>query len=643
MSTFRDPVSRKRLLLFKVLAICSPIIVLIFLESGLRLFGYGQDLGLFIDDPNHPGYLVMNQHTSKKYFAQQQNATIGNYEPFRKKKIAGTFRIFVLGESTTIGYPYMHNGSFHRWLQFRLTHTFPEKEFEIINLSLTAVNSYTVLDFANQIIDYEPDAVLVYTGQNEYYGAMGVGSTSFAGWNPALIRFIIKTRNLKIIQLATNILVKIKSSDSNEKIDLRENLMKRMVSDQKISLNSEKFNQGINQFETNMTDLCKIFSNKNIPVFISTLVSNEKDLKPFISESENGSKSASQQYALGIQYYKQNKFTEAEKCFIEAKELDLLRFRAPAAMNKILRKLSARYPSIKLVDAEKLFRENSDHGILGKETLLEHVHPNLFGYALLSDAFYQSLKTAKLINSDWKNEISFAELRNQMPITPVDSLKAVYEMMMLKEGWPFNEPMSAETQHEKTIEEQLAGGLSVKQISWEGALSELLKVYLKENNLKGALQINEAFTLEFPLDPTFFMQSGMLSAGLNQNKKSIFYLKKAFAIQNNFKTAQTLFITLLKEDRPEEAIVYLNYAATHNESNFNMMELQNLVAEIITIKQRYQTDSLNVNLSNQIALNYLKFANAKAAEKYINKTLKKDPSNTNALLLKEKIKSISAN
>ncbi|MBE9462300.1 hypothetical protein ACFP1I_13760 [Dyadobacter subterraneus] len=633
--------SRKRLLLFKVLAIFFPVIVLVLLECGLRLFGYGLDLGLFVDDPNHPGYLVMNQHTSKKYFAQQQNATIGNYEPFTKKKVAGTFRIFVLGESTTIGYPYMHNGSFHRWLQYRLTHTFPEKEFEIINLSLTAVNSYTVLDFANQVVDYEPDAVLVYTGHNEYYGAMGVGSTSFAGWNPTLIRFIIKTRNLRIIQLATNVLAKIKSSASNEKLDLRENLMKRMVSDQKIALNSEKFEQGIRQFETNMTDLCKVFSNNNVPVFISTLVSNEKDLKPFISESGSNSTSALHQYQLGNESFKQNKFPEAEKYFIAAKELDLLRFRAPQAMNKILRELAAKYPKVKLVNAEKVFRENSAHSILGHETLLEHVHPNLFGYALLSDVFYQSLKKEKLISSDWKNEISFNELRNQMPITPIDSLKAVYEMMMLKEGWPFNEPMPAEIPHEKTIEEQLAGGLSVKQISWDGALSELLKVYLKENNLKGALQINEAFTLEFPLNPTFFVQAGMLSAGLNQNEKSVFYLKKAFALRNDFKTAQTLFITLLKEDKPEEAIVYLNYAAAHNESNFNMTELQNLVGEIINLKQRYQLDSSNIDLSNQIALNYLKFANAKAAEKYINKTLKKDPSNANALLLKDKIKSVS--
>ena len=99
----------------------------------------------------------------------------------KKMKDDSTLRIFVLGESTTIGYPFFHNGSFHRWLQYRLMHTFPDRQFEIINLSLTAVNSYTVLGFAKELIRYKPDAVLIYTGHNEFYGTLGVGSSSRIG------------------------------------------------------------------------------------------------------------------------------------------------------------------------------------------------------------------------------------------------------------------------------------------------------------------------------------------------------------------------------------------------------------------------------------------------------------------------------
>jgi len=141
--------SKKRIMLFKGISIILvPFIIICLIEFGLRLFHYGNNLNLFIDYNADKDYLVFNPDASKRYFTDESFATTGNHELFKKKKDKNTIRIFVLGESTTIGYPYFHNGSFHRWLQYRLEHNFPDKNFEIINLSLTAVNSYTVLGFA---------------------------------------------------------------------------------------------------------------------------------------------------------------------------------------------------------------------------------------------------------------------------------------------------------------------------------------------------------------------------------------------------------------------------------------------------------------------------------------------------------------
>ena len=115
----------------------------------------------------------MNDYASDKFFSDTANATKGNHEIFAVDKAPNTFRIFVLGESTTIGYPYFHNGSFHRWLQYRLARMYPERNFEIINLSLTAVNSYTVLDFGKQLAQYQPDAVLIYAGHKRILWRFG--------------------------------------------------------------------------------------------------------------------------------------------------------------------------------------------------------------------------------------------------------------------------------------------------------------------------------------------------------------------------------------------------------------------------------------------------------------------------------------
>ncbi len=632
--------SKKRLLIFKILATMSPLILLALLECALRLFGYGHNLSLFVEDEKHPGYLVMNQYASIKYFSDQQNATIGNFEPFKKQKTPGTLRIFVLGESTTIGYPYMHNGSFHRWLRYRLMHTLPDKEFEIINLSLTAVNSHTVFDFGRQLVDYEPDAVLIYTGHNEYYGALGAGSTKAFARNTNLIRTLIKLREFRVTQLIYSILTSVKSVFAGKEIDLRENLMKRMAEDQQIAYGSDTYQAGIDQFKTNMNDLCALMNKKGIRVFLSNLVSNEKDQRPFISDPVKGAPSADVHYEMANRLYNGNNFIGAKKEYMQASELDLLRFRAPQVVNRIIREIADTYSSVTLVDARTAFEKNSEHGILGKQTLLEHVHPNLLGYALLSDAFYESFKKSGLISVKSDHAMSFAELRKRMPVTAVDSLKGDYEVMILKEGWPFNVPMPPEEKREKTIEEQLAGALVVKQISWEEAMGRLKANYIRQNDRAGVLKVMEALALEQTLDPLLYDQTGKICLTMGEHEKAVTYFAHAFRIENNFDRAQKLFITLLKLDRPQEALVYLEYAAANNQSGFSLNELHSFVQQLLELKSKFEKDSANVALSNQLAAGYLKFANATAADKYVKLTLNREPKNQIALQLKEQIKAI---
>lgn len=562
-----------------------PFLVLLVLEGALRLFGYGHDLAVFTPDAARKGYLVLNRHASKRYFANQKNATYGNQEPFAAQKATGTFRIFVLGESTTIGYPYMNNGSFHRWLQYRLLHTYPERDFEVINLSLTAVNSYTVLDFGKAVLDYEPDAVLVYTGHNEYYGAMGVAATKGIGHNRTLARLLMNLRGLRLTQLMASLTDGVTTLISGNNVDLRENLMKRMAADQQIALGSEEYQAGLDQFRANMNELADAFSARGVPLLISDLVSNEKDLKPFISIPDKQGNSAGAHYQSGIDLYKQEKHPGAKKEFILAKELDALRFRAPEALNSMINDIAHAHKGVTLVHTRDLFEKHSPAGILGKETLLEHVHPNLQGYALLSEAFYQSLRKTGTLPAPIE-EMSFEILKKQMPITPVDSLKGEYEMMILKEGWPFNIPMPKEEKREKTEEEQLAGALVVKQISWRNAMARLQHYYAAAKDTAQMLRVTEALALDDPLNPVYFDNAGKLSIALGLNRQAVNYLSKGFRIENSFERARMLFVILLKMDRPQEALPYVRYAAANNTSRFNLNELLSFVQQQAEAKKR---------------------------------------------------------
>src|SRR5690606_20128596 len=379
---------------------------------------------------------------------------------------------------------------------------------------------------------------------------------------------------------------------------------------------------------------------EQIPVLISTLVSNEKDLKPFLSDTTDVTHSAIHHFTLAQRAYEQDELIEAKQLFQMAKDLDMLRFRAPEAINHVLRKKVEEFPSATLVDSKALFEAHSTNGILGEETLLEHVHPNLLGYALLSEAFYQKLVNQQLMISEETYKMTFKELLQQMPITLVDSLTGAYEIMMLKEGWPFNEPISDALEVRKTFESQLAGGVSVKQISWSEAMKQLYNYYLKENNLAEALKVSEALLLENPYEQGNYMQAGKLSLNLEDNQKGVLYLKKAFDIKPNFEAAKGLFITLLKLDRPNEAIDYLDFAVANKPSDASMTELQFFVRQIIVLKEKYEKNPSDVQLANQIALSYLKFANTSAASVYMEKSLQLMPNNPEALAVQEQIQKL---
>ena len=670
-SPWSDGSPKMKELLFKVISILLPFLILFLFEISLRIFHYGNDLSLFIEYPENKNYLVFNPEASKKYFTYQDFATTGNRELFKKKKDAKTLRIFVLGESTTIGYPYFHNGSFHRWLQYRLMHNYPDQNFEIINLSLTAVNSYTVSGFAKELINYKPDAVLIYTGQNEYYGVLGVASTDKIGGNPCIVSLILNLRELRFTQLLTNLYEKIAGTRMTGSGGTR---MKMMIADEQIPYNSKLFNRGIKQFRSNVDRTLSLLNKYNIPVFISNLVSNEKDLKPFISipidsiqfpgfneNFKSGLKAyensdfllASQllqkankiydanalcNFYLGKVAYKQGGFKQAKEYFVRAKDFDGLRFRAPEQLNVIILQLCSKYPNVHLVDTKTVFENWSNDHIIGNELILEHVHPNLTGYALMSDAFYETMKKENLFPANKAKDLTFKQLLQDMPVVKVDSLAGIYRVSNLKKSWPFSEVLQRDTITISTEEEKLAWDLAIKKITWKDAINSLYDYDIKNQKLTEARKIMEALVLEYPENVSYYEKAAMLNSKSKNYEKAVFYFKRAFNLSPSFDNAISLSLNYLKLDRPVEAIPYIEFSIKNNTSGVNLLALKTSAEEIIQIKNTIQNDSTNVSVLNKIARAYLKMDNKDGASIYINKALAMDSKNVEALSMLAQIK-----
>jgi tetratricopeptide (TPR) repeat protein len=614
------PRYRTRLWLFRSIAIILPFCLLLLLEGALRLFHYGYDSSLFIEQPQNSDYLIFNPAAAKRYFTDQLNATSGNREPFRKTKAAGTLRLFVLGESTTIGYPYFHNGSFHRWLQYRLMRSFPDKKLEIINISLTAVNSYTVLGFAREVVHYQPDAVLIYTGHNEYYGALGVGSTNRLGSSPALINGLLWLRQFRVVQLLTQAWGKIAHLFSAGPAKAGKTRMELMVGDQQIGYGSPLFDLGLRQFKTNMDKTLELFHRQGVPVFLSNVVSNLRDQQPFVSTNTAGS--AIDNFAAGVKAWDQGDYPTAKEAYIRAKELDALRFRAPERIDSIIDELSRQYDNTHLVDTRGAFQAASDHGIVGNSLLLEHVHPNLMGYALLSDVFFRALQQQGLIPTDSTHELGLAQLMIDMPITRVDSLTGAYKIQNLRNNWPFSAsgqegaPPTRAAWRLTTEEEDLAYAVAFEHLPWEEAMRQLYDYYSKTEDWAKAAGVMEALCLEHPLETAWFDKAAMLYGKIKQEEKSIFYFREAFDREPSFDRARYLFVLCLQTDQPAAAIPYLDYAIANNSVGMNLLPIRADALQIIRLEAQLSRDTSNATLRDTIAHAYEHMGNKAAALRY---------------------------
>jgi len=634
--------SRKRTRWLKAIALVLPVVVLFLLEMGLRIFHYGYDTSLFIEYPRDPHYLVLNPNASRRYFTDPAMAPTGNSEPFKKTKDENTCRIFILGESTTIGYPYFHNGSFHRWLQYRLTRTFPGRSFEIINLSVTAVNSYTVLGFAKELVDYQPDAVLIYSGHNEYYGTLGVASTSRLSGNRTLIRLMLALRRLRLVQWLTNGYRKLTTLFRTDRTDSGGTLMQLMVADSHIPYGSAVYQRGLDQFQSNMDETLKLFSDRHIPVYISNLVSNEKDMKPLVSVEPSGN--AAGQYALGRLAYAHGDTGQARGYFTKAIDLDGLRFRAPTTINTVIARLCGTYPDAHLVDSYAEFGDWSAGHLIGNELLLEHVHPNLTGYALLSDAFYRELMKTHFFPAgsgrDTPTEITLRQLIKDMPITALDSLSGAYKIERLKRNWPFNEGAPQDTsvngsQHDTlpvvTNEQKLAYAVAFGKMRWEAAMDSLYAQYMAAGDLTRARTIMQAMTLEHPQDDFYFDRAANLSGMLDDLQGAAYNFSQAFALHPSFERARTLFVLYLGLDRADDAMPYIDYAF-NSASGRRVAMVKRYTEQVIRLEGASSTDLLQKTFTDStIASLYMNMGNQAGAFVRLKKILQRDPRNPNAL------------
>ena len=516
--------------IFRIILFLIPIVVLVSLELILRLTGYENNLNIVSSvERNNKNYYTINQLVGKRYFDEDRlYYKKGAHDYFEVNKQPNTIRIFCFGESTTAGFPYEYNATPTEFLKERLNNALPDKNIEVINTAIAATNSFTVNEFAKELVKYNPDLFIVYMGQNEFYGVYGVGSTiSVGGGNRWIIKTYLWLQQFKTFLLLKKIINSISDlfkSDSSEEDKL---LMEQMAENHSIRYNDSDYKTAVKNFKENYAELIETAKENKIPIIISTLVINEGDLPPFVSlrsetlndtlkkkgqilfdsgikEQMDGkyqnaisyfkkslvidSLPANVHYKLAECYKKLGQYKDAKAEFSLARDLDGLRFRAPSEFNLIIKNLADAF-KVPLADVNKEFKENSFNDIIGSDLLMDHVHPNIKGYFLLSKTWFNAIKGNNLVGLPPGITENDSLIWQQIAVTSLDSIIGELKIAELRSKPPFKDTISDLNFEPNNFIEEIAYQYTIKhQISWGTAHLNAAKIYLNNNDYSAALR-----------------------------------------------------------------------------------------------------------------------------------------------------------
>jgi tetratricopeptide (TPR) repeat protein len=596
---------------FYIISLLLPVILLGLVELGLRIAGYAEDDPVFITvSGSDDKLMVLNPDLTKRYFKGAAFVPHSINDVFAKTKDPNTFRIMILGESSAAGFPFEPNGSFSRFLTQRFSILYPNKKFEIVNLGIAAINSYAIIDILDDVISQKPDLVLIYTGHNEYYGALGAASMTNTFSSPGMTRFIRNMGKLRVIRLISSIFSGESQSQNAP------GLMESLAKDKLIPIDSDLYQAGIDQFEHNLNQILENLKENNIPVIIGTLVSNLLDQPPFIAEKSGAGKTFEQAAKL----YRDGKFEEAQVEYIKAKDLDELRFRAPEAFNLIIKSAAANYGAT-LLQIDSVFNVVSRNGIVGNDLMTDHLHPNLGGYNLMSGLFMEGISKSGLIKEKPSDKLNSRQLDSltmvKTPFSKLDSLISDYRLLGIKSQWPFNrsakklplEKMRPPQNYLDSVALQSAKG----ELKWDESHLKAANWFLSQNDEAGVEKEYAVLTAQFSYISKFFNARADALMQLKSYEKAKEVLLKSYQVKPGAYSTKWLGILALNDNNASEGKRWLlesiNYDATDAQAFYNLagafINLKDFNSAKIYLQKCLQVDprfpgaaALNAQLQN---------------------------------------------
>jgi len=439
------PAWKKLLFAIITVAILFAAVEIVLLAFGVRPVLYNEDpyvgfsshIPLFVEQTDPNGRTIMVTAKNKLRFFNRQE--------FAPKKSADTCRIFCMGGSTTFGRPYDDMTSFCGWLRAMLPKADPSLRWELINAGGVSYASYRVALLMEELIGYEPDLFIIYSGHNEFLERRTYGRLIST---PAAVRglgaIMSRTRTYQAVKHTVDML----SGSSDVEAEKRTYLPGEVETILESSLGPESYHRDAelrkhvrDHYRYNLMRMVDIARSVGAKVILVTPASNLRGCSPFKSEHRKDlaggqrkdwqtlfgdankmhaagrwdealtaidnaiaidDRYAHGHYLHGRILWQLQRHGEAKEAFTRAMDEDVCPLRAPRSMVDIVAEV-ANERDVPVVDFVALLEGQSEQGIPGEELFLDHAHPTIEGNRRLALALLETMDRHRIVHptSEW--------------------------------------------------------------------------------------------------------------------------------------------------------------------------------------------------------------------------------------------------
>ncbi len=516
METTQKSCRKKIKLFFVQFLLCLlPLCLLISLEYTLRLVKKGEERAPFIKRQfKDYSFYIPNRSFYQQFFNIPLHDFVNwdhldFYVP--ENKGTNTLRIFVFGESAMYGLE-----SSARQLEVLLEQSFPDKKWEVYNVSCPGINSHGLYFLAKASARLSPDFFIIYMGNNENIGPYGEHSFLYSYpilRNNSIIRLHTYLKSLRIVQFF----------ERGEKQDWREQ------KPEDLSPYIPKQGQEaktIELYKKNLKDMIRMGVDVNAYVLVGTLSFNRQFGK-------------------------------------KRGEWDSIRFEQ-TEMNKCIAGVCKAFSErVIRVDIDGILAKKSANGIPDYEYFCDNIHFTFEGNYILACEWFKAickvLEERKVLEKD-KGE----GLLNAMDMDTVARFlgwnKATEVLQLQMQKAVITDPVSLEmiSQKEAKLSQQITG--DIEQEIVEGYLlayrlnsndekiyMQLINWLMKTKRFSEAFELAQEFWKKYPYSRIAMRLLGNVYANMGEFEKSIEMYQKCLHYYSDDGLAQESLKIIMNE------------------------------------------------------------------------------------------------